>query len=803
MDLPTGKTVVAEVFDDTEEDYPVSDLELATIFADTEIRAITDAPKLRAKDSQYCANCNFYKWLPSMRCYDEVGTSRMLTAEDVESIVAAQQARRGVCEEPSIEAEVGANWVCDKWEEYSWKDHMPEEEMDEEKALQLKTITLDTEHTVKKLAPIKMIGETHFAGYAAYFAKNPKEKDLTGTRFVKSVTDFGDVYDKVRILYHHGLTKAFDNDKIAQPVKAQVDDVGIWLEGELDRSKKYWEKIRDNIKKGIYYYSGGTAEHLIRYGEDGVIKSFPIIEWSLTTTPAEWRLGASQFYKSIGIDLDSGTESPADDKGKGDEKSRQSQKRESEKRDARNESSIKSSEVINMELTPEQLAEQVQSAVKAAMDAEKAIQTKAAQEVEAKRKEEEAHQATLKAATEKAAIDAVAAYKASLPPLTEQRPGGYGQYNIAKRPLGDGFSWVKAVRGVILSARGDVPNPWSGAERERDAMVKYANEVRATLAEGVGNLGGYLVPPEYMQDQFIPLLRARSVVRAANPRILQTKSDIVYIPSQTGGATAYWTGENSTITASNLTVGQLAINIRKLAALEYISNELLADASPSADQLIREDLATVIALKEDSTFLLSNGAAPSWANAPIGYVNYAGVTQVTLTNDAGNGATPVVGDIFAFKRNMMQNNIPADGWAWFMSPRTWDEVAQFKDTQNRYLLSTLTGGNISTYGEYGTYPEGGETTYRGSVQGMLMGYPVYVTANLTETNTKGNNTDCTFLILSRMADTMIVERAGLELMATNVAGTAFASDQTWIRGIMREGFGVRHAPGVTYADGVR
>ena len=54
-----------------------------------------------------------------------------------------------------------------------------------------------------------------------------------------------------------------------------------------------------------------------------------------------------------------------------------------------------------------------------------------------------------------------------------------------------------------------------------------------------------------------------------------------------------------------------------------------------------------------------------------------------------------------------------------------------------------------------------------------------------------------------MDDVIIMERAGIELMASNVAGDAFAKDITYVRAIERVGFGIRHPEAVVYADGVR
>ncbi len=780
-DTPEKKA--AELYlDDTAEGVPMSDLDLAILWGVPNCRAITDAPKLRAKDAEYCGNCNFFKYLPPP-------SDAMAYTED--GAVEVHMPMKGMCAEH--ECGVDAGWVCDTYQEWQ-----PEDVMVENKAL--KPFAIDIEHLAKVLTPIKMVGETRAAGYGVYFARNPREKDVVGTYFTKD-TNLGHFYDKAPVLYHHGMVKAFGLDEIANTVKSQVDDVGVWLEIELDRSKAYWKKVKGKIEQGIYYFSGGTAEHLMNTTEGGELKSFPVFEWSITTTPAEWRLGAAQFYKAIGVELDDNSDGDGD--GKGGEKPRQ--KPTDQKRGVRNDETAKDKtlEVHKMDEKERaaMMAEFTAMSNKAAQDAVAALKAENARiEKEARDKiaAEEVRKAEIKAAEEKA----VAEYKAKQPADPTQRPG-YGRYNVVKEyPMGE-FSYIKAIRGIVLQTKGE-PNAWSGAEKERDIMHNYANKpgIRAALAEGVGNLGGYLVPPEYMQDQFIPLLRARAVIRGAGPRVLQVKSDTVYIPSQTGGATAAWYGENSTLTESNLTVGQAAINVRKLGALEKISNELLADASPSADQLIREDLAAVVAIKEDSTFFLSDGAAPDWASAPIGMLNYAGTQQRTLAADVGNGGALAIADLQAFKRLMMQANVPFDGMAWFCSPRTWDEISYLRDVVNRPLIAPLMTQNYSQFPEYGNYPEGPETSYRGSVQGHLYGWPVYVTANIIETATKGITATCSYLFFARMSDVVIVERMGLELMATNVAGTSFASDQTWIRAIMREGFGLRHAPAVVWANGL-
>lgn len=636
---------------------------------------------------------------------------------------------------------------------------------------------------------VRTAGETRFAGYALLWPKAENDLDLVGTYFTKD-TDYGNYLDHADILYNHGMNKDVKLERIGKVIRAQVDDIGLWVEGELDKSKKFFRGVAELVKQGKLFWSPGTAGHLIQYMGDGKgLRSFPIVEMTLTPTPARPQLHSVAWLRAIGINLDGGAD------GEGTPNSRRAggaPETQGQKRDDRQ--SILGLLEVNME--PKELADMIaastQAAVRAALDAEKKVKADAEAEearvkAEADRKDKEYKDLVAKITAE---------VRSSLPVRPDNRPQFNAPNYVNRESLGE-FSWQRAIRGIVMSHHG-MANAWSGAEKERDVMTKYADEIRSTLAENIGNLGAYLVPPQYVQEQFIPLLRSRSVVRAANPVVMQANSNVVYIPSQTGGATAYWVGENATITASNLTVGQVAITIKKLAGLEYVSNELLADSNPSVDQLIRSDLAAVLSLAEDTAYLTSDGTA----NAPLGLPNLPGITSLTCASDSGNGGAIQAVDIFAMKRKMMQNNIPNDGWAWFASPRTWDEIAQLKDSQARYLLETLTGGNIAQYPAYGTYPTGPETNYLGSVVGRLLGWPMFVTNNIPETQTQGSTATCSSLYLVRMPDVIIAERAGLELMATNVAGTSFATDQTWIRAIMRVGFTVRHAPGVTITKGL-
>jgi HK97 family phage major capsid protein len=109
------------------------------------------------------------------------------------------------------------------------------------------------------------------------------------------------------------------------------------------------------------------------------------------------------------------------------------------------------------------------------------------------------------------------------------------------------FSLFKAIRGIVL-------NDWNDASYERDVIYSHRRDLMTTP----DSAGGYLVPSREIPE-LIEMLQAQTVVVQAGATVLQDlKGSPVTIPKQTAGATAYWVGEGSAITASDLTFGQVA-----------------------------------------------------------------------------------------------------------------------------------------------------------------------------------------------------------------------------------------------------
>src|SRR5262249_34307006 len=108
----------------------------------------------------------------------------------------------------------------------------------------------------------------------------------------------------------------------------------------------------------------------------------------------------------------------------------------------------------------------------------------------------------------------------------------------------------------------------------------------------------------------------------------------IQFPKLTGGSTAYWVGEAASITESTPATGNLDLQAKKLGVFVKINNELLRFASPSAEGLVRLDMARVAALKADLAMLEGTGGTQI-----KGLITYNDITAHTASSPGGNGDT--------------------------------------------------------------------------------------------------------------------------------------------------------------------
>lgn len=148
------------------------------------------------------------------------------------------------------------------------------------------------ETPIKSLWAVKFVDEERgtIRGLLAPYGGPPElgDRDLTGEWF-DSATDFGDsLFGGVAlpVLFHHGQDKAIDADVIGRFTKTEDDAQGRWLEAQLDKAHAYYQQVAELIRRGGAGLSSGAVSHLVQRTKEGYIKRWPIVEGSITPTPA-------------------------------------------------------------------------------------------------------------------------------------------------------------------------------------------------------------------------------------------------------------------------------------------------------------------------------------------------------------------------------------------------------------------------------------------------------------------------------------------------------------------------------------
>jgi HK97 family phage major capsid protein len=311
---------------------------------------------------------------------------------------------------------------------------------------------------------------------------------------------------------------------------------------------------------------------------------------------------------------------------------------------------------------------------------------------------------------------------------------------------------------------------------------------RKALTEGTDSAGGYLVEPKNAVE-IIDFLREESVLLQAGMReIPMPLSGQLNIPKLTGGATVYWPGEGASITNSSPTFGQLSLSAKKATCLIYVSNELMQDSSPAVEAILREDMSMQLSDAMDSVCIAGGGS-----NQPRGILGIydAGGSSITTASSNGTGAngdTLTIGDFEDIEFALINAKVKKIT-GWIMHPKTLQRAMKLR-------VDAVSASDAAGAFAYNPTRSLAEPSLR-----RILGYPVFATTNVPTTRTKGASGAVLVPILcGNFRECIIGMRKALEITATQVAGTAFADDQTWIKAIMRYDFGLRTEPSICLMD---
>lgn len=438
--------------------------------------------------------------------------------------------------------------------------------------------------------------------------------DLDGETFTKDTNYMLGLVPNKPLLYDHGGNKKHGIEFIGTVTKMTPDDTGLWMEAEIAKSDRYRDivKLIEAERVGL---STGSVGHMTQR-KGSVIKTWPIVEVSLTTTPAE--------HRTIGV------------------------------------ARIKQLSTYAKSL--EALLPEV------AQDSDGGTATAPATISIIDNQEENIMSDEMKAFLE-AQENRDEAMTKMFGDVVE-RLGDRSKLNDQLKDAGyiapddeEGRPDVKSLGDFFLAIK--------------NKNVKRLKSVYKSQNEGTGTSGGFTVPHEF-HNRLLELggMESQIVSRVFNLPVATNSGEIPYANQTTAvtagsgdtafaaGITAENTAEEAALTETDAAFGMLQYKIFKIGGFTYMSNELGADSAFNIEALLGRMFGRATNSKKEQQILRGNGVGQM-----LGILNSAAAIPVT----------PATNNVFAYVDavSMDSHFFSESGGSpvWIIHPGVMNEIA--------------------------------------------------------------------------------------------------------------------------------
>jgi len=441
---------------------------------------------------------------------------------------------------------------------------------------------------------VKALGDGRVGGHLVLFG-DAASADLEGDYFTRD-TDYDlETGDTKTVYYNHGYDPVLRHRKIGRG-KIGLDDAGVWIEAQLEMRDQYERAIYELAEAGKLGWSSGTAGHLMAREIDGKaarITRWPIVEASLTPTPADWRNVAAPLkalatppLKSLMAEPEAGTP--------------EAQRPEAPAMGAARGAAEATGADIKTSTAAEIAAGNTADAAKAAPTLEVMDMT------DNKAPEEQAQPTTdpIKALEQQMSdlLNRVTQFMEDSPPI--RNSGYYTQDGGAADPQ------AKSLGDFMLAIK-----------RHDAKRLHSIYGATKDLTGNTGSEGGYLVP-EMFHTEMMQVLAATSPI-VAGVRRIRVGSDAGRFPSLdqsvtptagvgetalAGGAKATGRKQGAAYTETQPQFAALEYRVRNIGGYTQVANELIADSPMSIEGILRSIFEMTLTAKLEYGILNGSGS---------------------------------------------------------------------------------------------------------------------------------------------------------------------------------------------------
>lgn len=222
------------------------------------------------------------------------------------------------------------------------------------------------------------------------------------------------------------------------------------------------------------------------------------------------------------------------------------------------------------------------------------------------------------------------------------KPWGY-DYGVRVIQGADGTRRLGGIPNATAVAFGEFLQAVYAQKRYGQTDPRLYEAAVQGASEAIGSDGGFLVGKELLDDIMLNVMSG-DILSRVDQRTISTNANAIDINvvdetsratgSRFGGVQGYWVDEGTAPTASRPKFAKLELKLRKLAALGYATDELLADAA-----LVGSTMQAAFA--EELRFLAENAIVRgTGAGQPVGWLNAA--AKISVAKESGQAADTVV-----------------------------------------------------------------------------------------------------------------------------------------------------------------
>ena len=225
---------------------------------------------------------------------------------------------------------------------------------------------------------------------------------------------------------------------------------------------------------------------------------------------------------------------------------------------------------------------------------------------------------------------------------------------------------------------------------------------------------GDLVAEDFKGEEFIDALRNASSVMQAGARMLGGLTGDVKIPKKTAASTAaFVASEGAASSESEMTIGNVSMSPKTLGAFTDVTRQLIIQSSLDVEALIRDDLASSIAVAIDKAGLEGSGSSGN----PTGILNVTGVNQVTNFG----AANPTFAEVVTLETAVAEDNALMGNLAYILPASMYGALKTTEKATNTAQFVVEPGGTMNGYNAIVSNQATAGNLYFGNFSDLLIG----------------------------------------------------------------------------------